>query len=1037
MESTTEGELAITSGAGTFFFPSLRPIYYELSVEAPGFKKHTLMGVKIDPASETSLPPIKLEIGDVKTSVETNAPLQTLQTANAEVASTANQDQVAQLPLADRDPLNVLDTIAGVNNNGRGVRTIDGLSVSFDNISFDGINTQQSFIRFNSLNSTTLGLHTDQISEVTVVTSNPGIIYSGGSGQVAFSTPGGSNVFHGSAYWLNIPRGVNAQTFYSNQSATPNAIQLNQAGASFGGPLVKDKLFFFLNFEANLDRSTTAQIPIPVPSSPLKSTNPAMQQVLNLIPSDPSGFYRGTHNDGGTTYTGLSRFDYRASSKHVFGLTTSWLAGLVDDSGDSSVYGRQGNVTNHNTTSFLSGSWRWSPTARLTNEVRIGANLPRVDFLNSLRNRFPYVLDLSQATYQGRFFDYVNPMGGTDPQGRHDYLYNYQDNLTYVKGRHTLQAGFFLQQYRLRAFGINRFDLGNPPMSVPLYLVDDVSQGTILGSQQTFNITSPTSGYLSGSTPTSHLSTNLISGYVQDNWRVLPSLSINLGVRYDYQSPAEENTGTAILPVLTGPNGVYDQNMAFAFASPGEGLYKADRNNFAPHVGFAWKTGGSIPIVVRGAYSISYVNDDLLRDLSTFAYSNPFQTDLEFQCFGDNSQGPCLSNGNSVALGKVPAVGTPALPALTLPALTKFDGFAPTIRALDPNLRTPYVQQASLGVETQVNGFQLGARYVGNRLVGGLMSVDRNQLILTPASLAYLENNGAGPNVGTFAQVFQEVFNGSGVALPYRFFGNTLAPNGIDVLSNLGRSRYDGLQFTASRRVAAGLSLTANYSYSKTLGNLGDYGQGAFNPYADNNNPSLNFAPSPYNLTHAFKGTFIYDLPFAAHTASGSFARKVLGGWSVSGIALVQSGAPFSLLSGLDSFNIPQDSGQNTVSTSLTASQIEGFFGIQKSPAGSVTYVNGFSGTAFQQPGPGTLGTLQRRMFTGPGAINVNLGVRKVITMTERMRMEFRAESINVLNNESWLVGDQTLAPNQSSFSGSVTQWIPPRSFQFHVRLSF
>ena len=142
------------------------------------------------------------------------------------------------------------------------------------------------------------------------------------------------------------------------------------------------------------------------------------------------------------------------------------------------------------------------------------------------------------------------------------------------------------------------------------------------------------------------------------------------------------------------------------------------------------------------------------------------------------------------------------------------------------------------------------------------------------------------------------------------------------------------------------------------------------------------------------------------------------------------------MLSGLGTFASIADSAQNTVVTSLTASQIREFMGIRKSSGGVVSYVNAPAG-AFAEPAPGALGTLQRRMFTGPGAFNLNLGLRKSVAFTDRLRAEFRAESINVLNNVNWLVADQTYLPATSSFDNNVTQWNAPRTFQFSLRLLF
>ena len=282
--------------------------------------------------------------------------------------------------------------------------------------------------------------------------------------------------------------------------------------------------------------------------------------------------------------------------------------------------------------------------------------------------------------------------------------------------------------------------------------------------------------------------------------------------------------------------------------------------------------------------------------------------------------------------------------------------------------------------------------------------------------------------------------------------GNPLAPQGIDLLAKLGYSRYDALELTASRRFSRGLGLTASYVLSKVMSTLDDYRPGAIDPFLDVYNSKLEWAPAPFNLTNALKATAIWDFPFPAGTG---VVQRVLSHWSVSGILMAQSGAPFSLLSGgyvaapngtvneisgLGTFTSQADSQQNSVFTSMTGSQIKGFFGIREYPSGTVSYVTAPAG-AFQEPAPGTIGNLQKRLFTGPGAFNLNLGVRKMISLTERTQAEFRAESINLLNKVNWLVGDQAYLgiSNQAGavFNNTVKQWNTPRTFQLSLRLSF
>ncbi len=1075
--STRVYSSTVTSPNGAFFFAALRPVSYDLTVEATNFAQWTRKEIKIHPAVETSLPPILLTPSDASQAGKPAVPGPTLQTVSVDVASTADQEQVSRLPLLRRDATALMATLPGVQNNGRAA-AIYGESPSAINIAYDGVNVEESFVDTKILDSLSLPLHTDQIDEATIAT---GAIFGCGCSQVSLSTPGGANAFHGSGYWLGIPPGVAAQSWSSNSRNTPASTSLNQLGATFGGALKKNTLFFFINYEADLDRSTVTRTG-EVPSSPLTSQDPLMRRVLALIPANPSGVYRGTQQNGSTGNMGLVRLDYLPSARDTFGLTFAGNNATLDDPADSSVFGYKPDTTVEGSTRFFSAFWRRSLTSRLTNEVRAGASLPGLDFRNSLRSQFGFIAILSDPGVP-----VSQPMMGMDPQGRDDFLYSYQDNLNWVIGKHSFQLGAWIQQLRLNTYGFNHGLLDS--LTVPRYIISNLAQGAVAEEDQRFNITSPASGYSAGSTARSRLSANMLSEYYHDTWRPFTSLTVSTGVRYDYLSPANERTGTALIPVL--PSGaadsVYDQNLSFAFASAHQPFYARDRDNYSPYGGFAWKPLAKLPLVVRGGTNISYTPAELLPNMSIYALDNP-------------SQSFNVTTGLSgVRLSQVPQTPAPTLPStLTLQSLLSFaNSFhqAPgTVLAVDPNLRTPNVQYWNLGVETHAMGFEWGVRYLGNHLEEGPRSVNRNQEMLPSPYLAAFRQVQAALNSGSptsgfpllpggglcanfslqncqpdlhaislietgqageLARWYQAQGYGPDVNARYYALGNPLAPEGIDLLSKLGDSRYDALELTALRRVAAGLTLSASYVFSKVLSNLNDYQQGAIDPYLSLHKPSLEWAPAPFNQTQAFKLTWTWELPFLrAGNSAGGWPRRLWSNWSVSGIAIAQSGAPFSLLSGgyvvapdgqvsqvsgLGTFGSQADSAQNTVSTSLTAGEIRQFFGIRENPGGTVSYVNA-PASAFQEPAAGTLGNLQRRMFTGPGALDLNLGLRKLIVMTEQTRLEFRAESVNLLNSVNWLVGYQTYlgAANQKAvFGNNVSQWNSPRLFQFALRLTF
>jgi hypothetical protein len=1069
-ESPVGYSSTITNRGGGFFFGLLGAATYDLIVEAASFSTWTLKAVKIDPAVETSLPPIRLAS---QRAAETKAPKSSLQTASVDTAFPVGQEQASRLPLPGRNPLFLVGTLPGVDDNGRAT-AIDGQSPATANIDFDGVNIAESVMRANGLGPLSIPLHTDQVDDLTLVT---GAIYGCGCAQVTFASPSGTNALQGSAYWLTLPTGVTAQNWADNSQNMPASTNLNQLGASVGGAVKKNRLFFFLNYEADLDGAKVTRTGS-VPNQPLTSQDPQVQRVLALLPADPSGTYTGKQDNGYTANLGTVRLDYLMSARNTFGASFAYTRSSQDDPADSSVFGSKPTSTIHISAPFYSAFWRWSPTARMTNELRVGASLPSIDMANSLRSEFDFIAILDDPKVP-----VSQPMMGMDPEGREDYLRSYQDNVTWVLGKHTVQFGGWLQQYRLNTYGNNNGLLDS--LTVPRYIVDNIAQGTISEQDQRFNITSPTSGYSSGSTARSRISAHMLSGYFHDNWKLFRSLMISMGLRYDYLSPAVEGTGSAIIPVVAAnaADTVYFQNLNFAYASQQHPFYVGAFDHYSPYFGLAWKPIETVPLVVRGSTGVSYVPDDLLPDMSIYALQNPFQS---FDVSTDLS-------GSPVRLANAPVTATPVLPStLTLQSLLSFANSyhqePGTVYAVDPEMRTPNVHAWNLGIETQVKGYEFSVRYVGNRLDEAPRSVDRNQVMLPPAffsafqqvrsallsgqstnGFALLPGGGICANfslqncqpdqyaisliktgqVGELARWYQGqgYLNGT----TYYVLGNPLAPQGIDLLSKLGHARYDALQLTASRRLSQGLGLTASYVLSKVMSSLDDYQPGAIDPYLDVHNSTLEWAPAPFNLTHSLKATAIWDIPFSSGTG---VVKRVLSHWSVSGILMAQSGAPFSLLSGgyvtepngavtevsgLGTFTSLADSGQNSVYTSLTGAQIKQFFGIRENSNGTVSYVTAPAG-AFQEPAPGTIGNLQKRLFTGPGAFNLNVGVRKMIALTERSQAEFRAESINLLNNVNWLVGDQAFLGNNGQgavFNNNVAQWNLPRTFQFSLRVLF
>src|SRR5579862_9396862 len=239
----------VTTSQGLFTLQTLRPVYYDLTVDAPGFRQYKTENVKVDPSRPTDLPAIQLAVAAAAASINVTAGLETVQTTSPEISTTVTAEQIERLPVGDRNPLAFISTQAGVAPTTFET-DINGQRSSFSNVTLDGINIQDNFIRTGDLDYTPNEPLLSQIQEFTVITSNQGAASSGGASQVNFTTPSGGNQYHGYALWQNRNNDFAANDFFDNQDGNPlPRLNLNQVATNVGGPIKKDKLFFYAAYE--------------------------------------------------------------------------------------------------------------------------------------------------------------------------------------------------------------------------------------------------------------------------------------------------------------------------------------------------------------------------------------------------------------------------------------------------------------------------------------------------------------------------------------------------------------------------------------------------------------------------------------------------------------------------------------------------------------------------------------------------------------------------------------------------------------------
>ena len=765
-----------TTASGSFTIVSVPASTYDLVIEAPGFLKAIRTGIEVLPARTFDVPAVKVEVASVTQSVEVAEVGTNVQTSNSEVTTTIAKQQIADLPVADRSPLAFLATQAGVGSNGTGNTIIDGQRTTYTNVTMDGINIQDNFIRTNDMDFLPNLLLLDQVAEVTVSTSNASAANYGGASQVAFVTPQGGNQFHGGVFWQNRNNYFRANSFYNNSSGVPvSFMNLNQLGGKIGGPVKKNKLFFYVDYEAYRQHQQTSQT-YTILTSDARSgiytykdsagtvhkvnilqamglpASTVMNSYLNLVPTpdkinnynvgdSTTALLRNTagdtikRRDNRVRDNITSRADYIFSDRNSFAVTYMQNRDNLDRPDQDPTYSVNPLQSNSNTTKFLSSSWRFNPKSTLTNEMRFGFNWAPAIFLDAQTTPSYFI---SGTTY-------TNPVNGVlRTQGRNTDTYHYSDNASWVHGRHTLQFGYQMQDTRIEVYndagitptytlGIGPNTAGLSGTQLPGISSSDLTAANTLLStlaglytsySQTFNVSSKTSGFVPNYTSLRHLIQNNYAAYAQDAWKLTRNVTVNLGVRWDYYPATNERDGLELTPILTNNNPiatVFNPNTTLDFGGSGVGrpFWNATKRHFAPNLGIAWDPTGEGKWAIRAGYSIAYVNDNLIQ-----AANNSVGTNA-----GLSSTSTKSGLDGNFASPLIPVVA----PTYKVPR-TLADNYATNSQAAmafpDPGLTTPYVQQWNISVQRSIKNTLIDVRYVGNHGTKEIRAFDYNQVVI-------------------------------------------------------------------------------------------------------------------------------------------------------------------------------------------------------------------------------------------------------------------------------------------------------------------
>ena len=1080
-------KVANSGTSGEFTIPSLPAGSYNVVITAPGFAALNMKAVVTVGGSTTLQPKVSM---NASTTLEVSAAANEVQinTTNQEISEVITPRQIMSLPSLTRNPYDFVALSGNVSTdpngstgpNGVGV-SINGLRSASTEILLDGVENVDAF-------SASVGqqIPLDSVAEFRIITNGFDAQYGRASGGIVnLATKSGTNSFHGSLYEYNRVSALASNTYNedainyvnrkNNLPQNPHDhFTRNQFGYSVGGPVLKDKLFFFSNTEWNRIRSAGAQNSVIPTASFIASSAPATQaffkQYGSLAPGAtlgatiPVAGFTGPDplqtvsyivpSDAGAgapvnAYSSLDRVDYTVSEK----LNLFLRYGLYHDvfqqgTNASSPYnGYNTGTTDHNQSFLLDVNYTLNPNlvssskisySRLVNEQPLGTapvgptlylnqgNTASVDTATGNQIAMPGYLPFSPGN--------AIPFGG--PQN----FYQFGEDLSYLHKAHSFHfGGQFIQLRDNRVFGayensVEQVAKGGTKEGAAL---TQLQSGSIYSFQGAINPQGKSSCATDASgktiqTPACTLTLpatapdferentfNDGNVYLSDSWKISSRFTVNAGIRWEYYG-VQHNTNPNLESNFYFGKGAtfFDQirsgQVLTTPNSPIHALISQKFHNFAPRVGFAMDIFGDGKWALRGGYGISYERN--FGNVTFNVIQNPPGYAVISLVSGIDVPKLPVYTDNA---GPLAGSGSKAIPKVSL-------------RAVDPNIPVAYSHQYDLSLEHQLAvGTVLKLEYSGSRGIHQYSIANVNQ----PYSGDLYEGD-----------------THAGNRLNYQYSNiNLREANGDSYFNSLN------VNFESDRFASSGLQVTANYTLAHALDNLSstfsqsynNFNLGYLNPF----NPSLDHGNADYDVRHRVVVAGTYQPKFLQFNNSSAFVRTLAGGLQFSPIFVANSGSAFTIYDCTNAFSgcprIVNAPGLPKHGTPVENGNPNSYNYITLPAAAANPYTNPTygisdlptctSGVCTQNPGMG------RNQYHGPGFYNINLNAAKNFKFGERYNLQLRSEFYNLLNHHNFYIvpgsadfstGNPVLAVKGSP-QGQLNAADERRNVQLVVRLEF